>query len=154
LKSTLIQKPIDEAAIVTVIGATVEDQNECIELQAQVAALPTIKDPLAINNFIEPIDEIVEDRNDDIFASVVEQYSTDKKGEGEEELEDDGEDEVPKVSINAAMQALETLKLWELLHDDGSTANLKLYDSIGSRMKYSKIQRKRQGTLGGFFKRS
>ena len=29
------------------------------------------------------------------------------------------------------IQALETLKLWELQQDDGNIANLRLYDSIG-----------------------
>ena len=42
---------------------------------------------------------------------MVEHYSTDMEGEGEEELKGDGEGEVPKISINAAIQALETLKL-------------------------------------------
>jgi hypothetical protein len=120
-----------------------------MELQAQITALPGITDPLAINDFIEPINEIIEDRDEDIFTSVVEHYSADKE---EEELEDDGEEEEPKVSINAVIQALETLKLWELQQDDGNTANLRLYDNIGSRMKYSQAQSKRQGTLERFFK--
>jgi hypothetical protein len=148
-KSTVLQKPIDEATISIVTAATIEDQTERIELQAQITALPGITDPLAINDFIEPINEIIEDRDEDIFTSVVEHYSADKE---EEELEDDGEEEEPKVSINAVIQALETLKLWELQQDDGNTANLRLYDSIGSRMKYSQAQSKRQGTLDSFFK--
>jgi hypothetical protein len=41
---------------------------------------------------------------------MVEHYSADKVDEEEEELEDNSE-EVPKVSINTAIQALETLKL-------------------------------------------
>ena len=82
---------------------------------------------------------------------MVEHYSTDKVDEEEEELEDNSE-ELPKVSINTAIQALETLKLSELQQDDGNTANLRLYDSIGSRMKYSQVQGKRQGTLDSFFK--
>ena len=44
---------------------------------------------------------------------MVEHYSADKVDEEEEELEDNSE-EVSKVSINTAIQALETLKLWEL----------------------------------------
>lgn len=149
-KSTVIQKPINEVAISIVTAAAPEDQTERMELQAQITIVPGIIDPLAINDFIEPAIEIIEDQDEDIFTSVVKHYSADKE---EEELEEEEEEEEkPKVSINAVIQALGTLKLWELQQDDGNTANLRLYDSIGSRVKYSQAQSKRQGTLDSFFK--
>ena len=120
-KSTVIQKPINEVAISIVTAAAPEDQTERMELQAQITIVPGIIDPLAINDFIEPAIEIIEDQDEDIFTSVVKHYSADKE---EEELEEEEEEEEkPKVSINAVIQALGTLKLWELQQDDGNTAN-------------------------------
>ena len=49
----------------------------------------------------------------------------------EEESDDEGDIEVTKVSINDAIQALETLRLYEMQQEEGSTSTLQLLDRIG-----------------------
>ena len=95
-------------------------------------ALPGITDPLSIDEFIEPPQEVVEDDDRDIFASVVERYSTDK--EGEEEPIEEGDIEVEKVPIKEAIKALETLKLWEIQQENGEILALQTLERIGRRI--------------------
>ena len=104
-KSTVFKKPANQETRI------IEDSEEeqCTELQVQIIALPGIIDPLSIDEFIEPLQEVINDSNKDIFASVVERYSADK--EGEEEPIEEGDIEAKKVPIREAIKALETLKL-------------------------------------------
>ena len=51
---------------------------------------------MSAQEFIDPVDELIDDDDDDIMASVVERYSGDKAGEAEEvEADDIEEDDVP-----------------------------------------------------------
>ena len=99
----MIKKPVVE-------GEVIEEDNsaaEQAELQAQIASLP-IKDPLSLNEFLNPESETILDEDSDIFASVVEHYSVDK--EGDESYESDTE-EVEKVPTTEALRCLEIVKL-------------------------------------------
>ena len=72
------------------------EQEQRAELEAQIVLLPGVQDPLSINEFLKPAQEVIKDDDGDIFESVVERYSADK--EGEEPIEE-GDIEVEKVSI-------------------------------------------------------
>jgi hypothetical protein len=85
------------------------EQEQHIELQAQIIQLLDIINLLSIDEFIEPPQEVINNKDKDIFASIVERYSTDK--EGEEEPIEEEDIEVEKVPIQEAIQALEVLKL-------------------------------------------
>jgi hypothetical protein len=67
---------------------------------------------MSIEEFIQPVDKIINDNNDDIMASVVERYGADKEGEIEEIEDSDVEEE--KVAISKAIRALKTLKLYKI----------------------------------------
>jgi hypothetical protein len=80
------------------------------ELQAQIISLPHIEDLISAQEFIDPVDELINDDDDDIMASVVERYSGDKAGEAEEvEADNIEEDNIP---IANAVRALELLKIY------------------------------------------
>jgi hypothetical protein len=82
------------------------------ELQEQIESLPPPakgEERISLNKFINPESKIIIDDNQDIFASVVERYSTDKEGIEEEYKE--GDIEVEKVSTAKALEALETVRL-------------------------------------------
>jgi hypothetical protein len=98
-KSTVFKKPMDQEVIV------IEDseQEQRAELEAQIVLLLGVQDPLSINEFLEPAQEVIKDDNRDIFKSVVERYSADK--EGEEPIEE-GDIKVEKVPIKEAIRLL------------------------------------------------
>jgi hypothetical protein len=104
-KSTVFKKPANQET--RIIEDSEEEQRT--ELQVQIIALPGIIDALSIDEFLEPLEEDINDNDEDIFMSVVERYSGDK--EGEEEPIEEGDIEVEKVPIQEAIKALETLKL-------------------------------------------
>jgi hypothetical protein len=92
------------------------------------------------------------DDDRDIFASVVERYSTDKEGAKEEYEE--GDVEVEMVSAAKALEALETVKLWKLQQEgDTSQDMMQALDRIGREMARVKISIVKQMTLNSFFMR-
>ena len=62
-----------------------------------------------MNEFIEPLSEKINDDDDDIFTTIVDQYSTDKEGTIEELKE--GDIEVEVVPTGEALKAIETVRL-------------------------------------------
>ena len=125
------------------------EQEQRAELQAQIIQLPDIIDLLSIDEFIEPLQEVINDEDEDIFASVVERYSTDK--EGEEEPIEEEDIEVEKVPIQEAIQALEVLKLWEIQQENGEVSALQTLDRMSRRIQQNTLQSTRQTTLYSFF---
>ncbi len=101
-------------------------------LQAQITGLPGIEDPLSLNEFIEPADEVIDDEDGDIFASVVDRYRTEKEGTVEEPDEDDIEIEL--VPTTEALKAIEIVKLWEIQQENGEQSTLSALDRIERRM--------------------
>src|ERR1700733_9756860 len=114
-RSTLIKKPTPEvlAQIAELEGDTIvvdDGSADRIELQYQIAQLP-IKDPLSLDEFLNPEDETIVDEDEDIFTSVVNNYSVDRSGEEEESSD---EEEVEEVDTAEALRAVETVKMWKL----------------------------------------
>jgi hypothetical protein len=81
----------------TINNIKLEDYGANInKLQAQITSLPYIKDLMLTQEFIDPVDKLINDDDDDIIASVVERYSGDKVGEAEEvKANNIKEDDVP-----------------------------------------------------------
>ena len=69
-----------------------------------------------MDKYIYLLNEVVEDEEEDVFESIVDQYSVDTEDIFEELEEGDIEEE--KVFINDAIKALETLKLFEIQQED------------------------------------
>ena len=87
-----------------------DDQaTEQAQLQAQIALLP-IETPLSFNEFVNPEDETLIDKDDDIFTSVVKCYNVNKVGKGGEDS-DLSKDEVEDINTATALQCLEQVKL-------------------------------------------
>ncbi|TQS36470.1 hypothetical protein Golomagni_03081, partial [Golovinomyces magnicellulatus] len=119
------------------------------ELQKQINELPSIEDRLSVGEFIELGSEVVDDEDQDIFASVVERYSTDRAGIVEEAEEGDLETE--KVSNDEALKAIDIVRLWELQQEDGQTTIVQVLDNIEKRIQRSKLEIKKQTTLDSYF---
>jgi hypothetical protein len=86
-----------------------------IKLQDQIAQLP-ISNPLSLNEFLNPEDETIVGKDEDIFTSVVNHYAVATLGEEEESS--DEEEEVKEVDTAKALRAVETVKTWKLEKGD------------------------------------
>ena len=104
---------------------------------------------LSIEEFINPIEEIINDQDDDIMAAIVAQYSTNKEGIESEPEEDDLE--APKVSITKAIQALETLKLYTIQQDDSNDLVSQALDKLARDLLQKKRYLGKQSTINRFF---
>jgi hypothetical protein len=144
-KSTITVKP----ANIDTASPIIETEERAL-LQADIKAIPGFTDTLTIDEFLEPQEERIEDEEEDILESVVQMY---RVTQAEEESEEEGDEEFGRVSINEAIQALETLRLYELQQENGSRSTLHALDRIGRGLTSSKAQNTTQITIDGFFKR-
>ena len=119
-------------------------------LQAQIAEIPGVHDPLPIEEFINPAVEEIMDKDEDITEAIIETYSRDQ----EEDVEEEGgeESEEPLVQLSEAIQALETLRRFEQAREDYSQS-IKALDSLGRELLMLKPKKKSQKTLDSFLVR-
>ncbi|TQS33838.1 hypothetical protein Golomagni_05805 [Golovinomyces magnicellulatus] len=119
------------------------------ELQKQINELPGIEDRLSVGEFIELGSEVVDDEDQDIFASVIERYSTDRADIVEEAEE--GDIDTEKVSNDEALKAIDIVRLWEHKQEDGQTTIVQVLDNIEKRMQRAKLESKKQTILDSYF---
>jgi hypothetical protein len=128
-----------------------QEHQDLVDLQDQITRLPNIQEPLLINEFIQPADEIVEDEEgSDIFESVLERYTGYK--EGEVELIEEEDIEEIKVPIIEALKALEVLRLYETQQDDGQESFLCTLDQVERRYLAKKSEGLKQSSINSFFR--
>jgi hypothetical protein len=85
----------------------VNDRTNQAELRDQIAQLP-IESPLPLDEFLNPEDETIVDKDGDIFAEC---YSVNQPGKEEESSD---EEEVEQIKDANALRMVERLKLWKL----------------------------------------
>lgn len=100
------------------------------EIRVDFDALrPHITNPMSIENFLNPMDEVVQDDLDTLDDIVLSQFS------GHPEFDDDSESmpEVPLIRIDEAIKALEMLLLYEQQQAEGDKA------VISSLLKHERV---------------
>jgi hypothetical protein len=149
VKSTLIEKldsTEESAEDSTEDYIIVDNRTDRAELQDQITQL-LIENPLSLDEFLNPEDEVIVDEDDDIFTTVVEHYSIDKPGK-EDELSD--EEEVEQIDETIALRAIETIRLWKLQR--GTDQDIKVLDRIEREVVQYKSSIAHQTTILRFFK--
>lgn len=144
-KSTITIKPANIDPISLIIEA-----DERALLQAEINATGLI-DTLTVDEFLDIQEERVEDEEEDILDSVVQMYGN---SQAKEESDNEGDIEVIEVSINDAIQALETLRLYEMQQEKGSTLTLQLLDRMGREFIATKARLTTQKLISSFFVRN
>ena len=111
-------------------------QNVVSGIQASLGTLEAagkIRKAMDIHRFIDMPEENVDDDDDDLVEQIVGRYGEDREAETDEE-----EDIKEPVGYTRAMEALETLKLYEEQQDAG---DLKLLEAL---KRHSKVMLKRR----------
>jgi hypothetical protein len=113
VKSTLIKDTeataIDEIAEdSTEDYIVVDDGTNRTDLQAQIAQLP-IENSLSLDEFLNPKDEAILNKESDIFDTIVAAYSSYQADKEEESS--DKEEEIKQVEDDKALRAIEIVKL-------------------------------------------
>jgi hypothetical protein len=141
VKSTLIKKPEDSTEDTIIV----DDRTDRADLQDQIAQLP-IENPLSLDEFLNPKDETILDEEGDIFEAIVAAYSS---NQADEEGESSDEEEVKQVKDNAALRAIEKVKLWKL--QKGTDHNIRALDGIEREIVQYKSSQAHQTTILRFF---
>ncbi|KAI1002609.1 hypothetical protein K3495_g5592 [Podosphaera aphanis] len=87
------------------------------ELEAQIAGF--FRDPIPIRDFLEPAEEIIVEKDSDIFEAIVNRYSI---IDGDDDGDDnDGHDEFEEIrpSLSEASKAMDTLQSFIFLGKNG-----------------------------------
>ena len=110
-----------------------------------------IKEPVNMEEYVEPEDERVCDTGDDLLQKVADAYSEVQPEIEEEETEE----ERPPVTAKAALAALDTLLLWEKQQDHPNSETTKSLDRLAARVGKKRLQDLQQNaaqtTLHDFF---
>ena len=117
--STIIQRPIQP----------LPDNAEPLpidELSTMIHRLiqqERIQQAMSIENFLNPAEEVVIDSLDDLTEQIAIQYdpSSDKESDEEEEI-------LPRIPIQQAFAAIQSLKLFEEQQEDGKASFIRLFD--------------------------
>ena len=112
VKSTLIKKvegtiDIEDSAEDYIV---VDDRTNWAELRDQIAQLP-IESPLSLDEFLKPEDEVIIDKDENIFTSVVNRYTVARLVKEEKSSD---KEETKKVDTAKALKAIKTVKMWKL----------------------------------------
>ena len=146
MKSTLIKKPEDSIEDSTEDTIVVDDRTDRVDLQDQITQLP-IENLLSFDEFLNPEDESILDKEGDIFKAIVAAYSS---NQADEEGESSDEEEVKQVEDDVALRAIETVKLWKL--QKGTDHDIKALDRIEREIIRYKSSQAHQTTILRFFK--
>ncbi|KAI0993575.1 hypothetical protein K3495_g14609 [Podosphaera aphanis] len=126
-KSTLISRP-DRQELEPGFYTT---QSE--ELEAQIAGF--FRDPIPIRDFLEPAEEIIVEKDSDIFEAIVKRYSI-INGDGDGD-DNDGHEEFEEIrpSISEASKAMDTLQSFIFLGKNGGKIPVfKALNQIGNEI--------------------
>jgi hypothetical protein len=93
---------------------TPEMRREVKSLITKVCEYRGIENPIDVESFLNPEDEIVQDNEEDIEAYILEMFSPEEE---EEEPEVEAE-EIRKITIQEALKGLNALQLWEEQSDE------------------------------------
>jgi hypothetical protein len=70
-----------------------------------------IEKPLSFNEFLNPKDEIIINKDGDIFIAIIEHYSINKPGKEEESSDKEEEEEIEQIKDAKALRIIERLRL-------------------------------------------
>jgi hypothetical protein len=103
---------------------------------------------MSISAFLNPVDELVKDEDEEILDTVIDSYT---KGDREQETDEESID-IVSIKQYEAMQAVQLLQRYDEQQDDGSSdvvrqlARLEL--SVRSRMSAGQ----RQASIASYFR--
>jgi hypothetical protein len=126
--------------------------NEAInEIQVSIQKLSDsgrIRDAMAISQFINPSDEIIDDEDDEILERVVEAYA-----EGNERDHETDEEEVNIVSVKTpeALTALSTLRLFAEQREYGDRELIRQLNHFERVVRTHEANGKQQSSITSYF---
>ncbi|KAI0997632.1 hypothetical protein K3495_g10556 [Podosphaera aphanis] len=127
------------------------------ELEAQIAGF--FRDPIPIRDFLEPAEEIIVEKDSDIFEAIFNRYSIiDGDGDGDGDGDNnDGHDEFEEIrpSISEPSKAMDTLQSFIFLGKNGSKISVfKAFNQIGNEISQEMRDRFTQSSIDNWLVRS
>ncbi|KAI0990722.1 hypothetical protein K3495_g17465, partial [Podosphaera aphanis] len=106
------------------------------------------RDPIPIRDFLEPAEEIIVEKDCDIFEAIVNRYSNiDDDGAGDD---NDGHDEFEEIrpSLSEASKAMDTLQSFIFLGKNGGKISVfKALNQIGNEISQERRDRFTQSSI-------
>src|SRR5436305_1051097 len=133
VKSTCVKEPIVEGIEAEEAKRAIQEaediyfgeiQAQQLELQAQINTLPpptNSEERISLSEYIDPSTEAIVDDDEDIFATVIENYTIEEEGD---KSEDENNIEEEKVSNKEVEELIERLKLWSIQQEETENSSL------------------------------
>jgi hypothetical protein len=120
------------------------------ELNAGLKMLrPLLLDPMSIENFLNPMDEVVQDGIETIDDIVLAQFT--REDDNDDDADAETIPETPLVPINDAIHALETLLLYEEQQDRGETHLITSLYKHQRSIQDRRLNAQKQKDIRGYF---
>ncbi|KKA17805.1 hypothetical protein T310_8250 [Rasamsonia emersonii CBS 393.64] len=100
-----------------------EDIQEISSKLEQLRLKSRINDLMDIDQFLNPIDEVVEDSIEQLDDQILAQFGPEIEAESDEEIE-----VLPRITISEALEALKRLRLYEEQQEEGDSELIKALD--------------------------
>ena len=105
-----------------------------------------IRHAMDIQTFLNPVEEVVEDTENEIEEQIIAQFEPEIEAESEEEVE-----ELPQVRVSEAIEALSTLRLYEEQSETGTGELISTLNRYERVLQAEKARRQQQQDIRTFF---
>ena len=123
--------------------------NEVEEMAKQLQAAGRIREVINIQNFINLPGEEVKDSTEDLIEHVAELYAG-----PDHDAETDEDAQQPQIKLNEALEALQTLRLYEEQQEDGDREVIVTLLRHDRRIQGRRLQNTKQVAITSFFSRA
>ena len=122
-----------------------EEDASTVNLMQTIQSIKAFDHPLLISQFINPLDEVIEDTLEEILTSIIERYA-ETLNDDDSSNEEEEEDIIPIV-YSDVLKALETLTLYEQQQQDSQNEVIQKIQSISATMRQRRLKKAKQVTL-------
>ena len=137
--STVIEKPQQLPV------APAPPVDEVSVLITRLSEQKRITTAMAINNFLNPTEEAVTDTPEDLTELISKQYDTVDDKESDEEIEI-----LPKVTVQQALTAIKTIRLFEEQKEDGKATMIRMLDTYEAQLVEKRLAGQKQTCIASF----
>lgn len=114
----------------------------------RLCTISAIQNPMDIENFLNPAEEVVEDCPKDLEQHIIEQLEPE---EPEDEEETIYMEEDPQITVTEALDMVKRLRLYEEQQDKGDTELIQQLNHYERRLGARRLEKQQQQDIRAFF---
>nr|KMM72253.1 centromere binding protein Cbh2 [Coccidioides posadasii RMSCC 3488] len=107
-----------------------------------------IRNPMKIENFLNPAEEVVEDSSEDLERRIIEQLEPEEPEDEEETINMEAD---PQISTTEALDIVKRLRLYEEQQDKGDTEVIQRLNHYERRLEARRLENQQRQDMTAYF---